>query len=201
MQTTEKITGTQLGLLLFTFMGSTIVLTIPGWMVMIAKQNGWISVIPSTTTGLLTLQALITLAKRYPGLTIIQYSSKIIGKWLGKCLGFFYIYVQFNAISVMTIQHTFSDLIKPFLEEGIQPVLQGAVIPGGAFMNQVFIYVVNLIVKAYENHFFNQLQPGNKVNSTINFIATEQGSIIGTYNGTYFKSGDVILYYFDSIHC
>ncbi|MDQ0876156.1 spore germination protein KB [Paenibacillus sp. V4I3] len=200
MQTTEKITGNQLGLLLFTFIGSTIVLTIPGWMVMIAKQNGWISVIPSTSTGLLTLWALITLANRYPGLTIIQYSSKIIGKWLGKCLGVFYIYAWFNAISVMTIQHTFfikalllpkspsiveslsllilcgiavfagievigrcnefltplllGSLIpililafgeadpvrlKPFLGEGILPVLQGAVIPGGAFMNQVFI--------------------------------------------------------------
>ncbi|KQX68131.1 hypothetical protein ASD40_24930 [Paenibacillus sp. Root444D2] len=201
METTEKITGNQLGLLLFTFIGSTIVLTIPGWMVMIAKQNGWISVIPSTTTGLLTLWALITLANRYPGLTIIQYSSKIVGKWLGKCLGAFYIYIWFNSISVMTIQHTFfiktlllpkspsivgslsllilcgiaviagievigrcneflSPLIlvvslipililalveadpvrlKPFLGEGILPVLQGAVIPAGAFMNQVFI--------------------------------------------------------------
>lgn len=200
MQTTEKITGTQLGFLIMNFIGSTVILTIPGWMVMIAKQNGWISFIPSTTTGLLTLWALITLANRYPGLTIIQYSSKIIGKWLGKCLGLVYIYFWLNAISVMTIQHTFfiktlllpksptivgslsllilcgiaviagievigrcneflTPLIlvflipililaigeadpvrlKPFLGEGILPVLQGAVIPAGAFMNQVII--------------------------------------------------------------
>lgn len=200
MQTTEKITGTQLGLLLMNFIGSTVILTIPGWMVMIAKQNGWISFILSTTTGLLTLLALITLAKRYPGLTFTQYSSKIIGKWPGICLGCFYIYSWFNSISVMTIQHTFfiktlllpksptivgsltllilcgiaviagievigrcnefliplilaalipililaigeadPSRLKPFLGEGILPVLQGAVIPGGAFMNQVFI--------------------------------------------------------------
>ncbi|WP_240703128.1 GerAB/ArcD/ProY family transporter [Cohnella luojiensis] len=200
MQTTEKITGNQLGLLIFTFIGSTIVLTIPGWTVMIAKQNGWISVIPSTVTGLLTLWALTTLANRYPGLTITQYGSKIIGKWLGKCLGFYYIYFWFHSISVLTIQHTFfiktlllpksptivgslsllilcgiaviagievigrcneflTPLIlvalipililaigeadpvrlKPVLGEGILPVLQGAVIPAGAFMNQVFI--------------------------------------------------------------
>ncbi|PAE40536.1 GerAB/ArcD/ProY family transporter [Bacillus sp. 7884-1] len=200
MQTTEKITGTQLGLLLFTFIVSTIILTIPGWMVMFAKQNAWISLVPSTTTGLLTLWALTTLANRYPGLSIVQYSSKIIGKWLGKCLGFYFIYFWFTSISVMTIQHTFfiktlllpkspaivgsltlmilcglavfmgievigrcnefiTPLIlvslipililaigeadpvqlKPFLGEGILPVLQGAVIPAGAFMNQVFI--------------------------------------------------------------
>lgn len=201
MQTTdEKITGTQLGLLLFTFVTSTTILTIPGWMVMFAKQNAWISVVPSITTGLLTLWALITLANRYPGLTILQYSSKILGKWLGKCLGLYYIYFWFTSISVLTIQHTFfiktlllpkspsivgsvsllilcgitvyigievigrlnefiAPLIlislipililaigyaepvqlKPFLGEGILPVLQGAVIPAGAFMNQVFI--------------------------------------------------------------
>jgi spore germination protein KB len=200
LQTTEKITGNQLGLLLFNFVVSTTLLTIPGWMVMFAKQDAWLSVVPSATTGLLTLWALTTLANRYPGLTIIEYSSKIIGKWLGKCLGFYYIYFWFNAISVMTTQHTFfiktlllprspsivgsvtllilcgiaviagievigrcneflipmimiafipiwilafgeSDPVrlKPFLGEGILPVLQGAVIPAGAFMNQVFI--------------------------------------------------------------
>ncbi|MFJ5761122.1 endospore germination permease [Neobacillus sp. NPDC093182] len=200
MQTTEKITGTQLGLLLFTYIVSTIILTIPGWMVMNAKQNAWISVVPATTTGLLTLWALTTLANRYPGMSIIQYSSKIIGKWLGRFLGFYFIYFWFTSISVMIIQHTFfiktlllpkspaivgsltlmilcglavymgievigrcnefltplilvslipililaigeADpvLLKPFLGEGILPVLQGAVIPAGSYMNQVLI--------------------------------------------------------------
>jgi spore germination protein KB len=106
IQSTEKITGTQLSLLLFTFVVSTIILTLPGTMVMFGKQNAWISVFPSTATGLLSIWVMTTLANRYPGLTIIQYSSKIFGTWLGKCLSVYYIYFWFTSISVMTDQHT-----------------------------------------------------------------------------------------------
>ncbi|OCT13590.1 hypothetical protein A8709_18530 [Paenibacillus pectinilyticus] len=200
MQKIEKITGHQLGLVLFTFIISTIILSLPGLMVMFAKQDAWLSVIPSITTGLLSIWVMTALANRYPGLTIIQYSSKILGKWLGTMLGLYYIYFWFVSISVMTIQHTVfintlllpkspslvgsSTLlllssvvvisgieaigrctefhtplylifviplfllmvgeadpgqIKPILAEGLLPVLQGAVIPSGAFMNQIFI--------------------------------------------------------------
>ncbi|KRF21749.1 GerAB/ArcD/ProY family transporter [Paenibacillus sp. Soil787] len=200
MQKIEKITENQLGLVLFTFIISTIILTLPGLMVMFAKQDAWLSVIPSISTGLLSIWVMTALANRYPGLTIIQYSSKILGKWLGTLLGLYYIYFWFISISVMTIQHTVfintlllpnspslvgsltmlllcsvvvytgievigrctefhtplylvfviplfllmiaeadPNQIKPILSEGIQPVLQGAVIPSGAFMNQMFI--------------------------------------------------------------
>ncbi|MGQ7887048.1 GerAB/ArcD/ProY family transporter [Paenibacillus sp. WC2504] len=200
MQHTEKITGNQLGILLFSFIASTIVLTIPGLMAMFAKQDAWISVIPSTTTGLLSIWVMTKLANRYPGLTIIAYSQKILGKWLGTCLGLYYIYFWFMSISIMTIQHTFfiktlllprspsiigsltllilcglavymgievigrcsefltplklvfliplliltigaadHEQLKPVLADGFLPVLQGAILPAGAFMNQLFI--------------------------------------------------------------
>ncbi|MFC5448984.1 GerAB/ArcD/ProY family transporter [Paenibacillus aestuarii] len=197
---TEKISGTQLGLLLFTFVISTIVLTIPRLMFEIANQDAWIAVVPSTTTGLLSITVMVELSNRYPGMSIIQYSSSIIGKWLGKCLGVYYLYFWFISISVMTKQHTvfisslllpkspsyvgsftilllssvavyagieviarsnefltplilvclFSLLIisikeadpaqvKPILGNGLWPVIQAAISPAGAFMNQFFI--------------------------------------------------------------
>jgi spore germination protein KB len=200
MQTTEKISCNQLGILLFSFVASTIILTIPGLMAMFAKQDAWLSVIPSTSTGLLSIWVMTQLAKRYPGLTIMEYSQKILGKWLGKCLGAYYIYFWFMSISIMTIQHTFfiktlllprspsivgsltllilcglavymgievigrcsefltplklvflvplliltigaadPEQLRPFLGDGILPVLQGAILPAGAFMNQLFI--------------------------------------------------------------
>ncbi|MCY9659153.1 endospore germination permease [Paenibacillus chondroitinus] len=200
MQTTEKITANQLGILLFSYIASTIILTIPGLMAMFAKQDAWISVIPSTTTGLLSIWVMIKLANRYPGLTIIAYSQKILGKWLGTCLGLYYIYFWLMSISIMTIQHTFfiktlllprspsiigsltllilcglavymgievigrcsefltplklvfliplliltigaadHNHLKPILADGFLPVLQGAILPAGAFMNQLFI--------------------------------------------------------------
>ncbi|QGQ97308.1 hypothetical protein EHS13_21660 [Paenibacillus psychroresistens] len=200
MQTTEKITGTQLGFLLFSFVVSTIFLTVPGQMVMFAKQDAWISVFPAAATGILTIWAMIKLANRYPGMTIIQYSSKIMGNALGKCLGIYYIFFWYMSISVMIMQHTLfidtvllpktppivggltllifcslaviagieviarcgeflaplsiifliplfilmvgeadSNQLKPILAAGVMPILQGAVTPAGAFMNQVFI--------------------------------------------------------------
>jgi spore germination protein KB len=200
MQPTEKITVNQLGIILFSFVASTIVLTLPGLIAMFAKQDAWISVFPSTLTGLLSIWVMVLLSKRYPGLTIIQYSQQILGKWLGTCLGLYYIYFWFMSLSIMTIQHTFfikalllprspsiigsltllilcglavymgievigrctefltpmkliflmplliltigaadSEQLKPILGDGILPVLQGAILPGGAFMNQLFI--------------------------------------------------------------
>lgn len=111
----EKISGSQLGLLQFTFIMSTIILTIPRIMVSFAEQDAWLSVLPSTFTGFISIWVMITLAKRYPGLTIIEYSSLILGKWLGKCLGLYYLYFWFMSISAITKQHTFfiSTLLLP----------------------------------------------------------------------------------------
>ncbi|MBW7453130.1 endospore germination permease [Paenibacillus sepulcri] len=200
METTEKITGTQLGFLLFTFVISTIMLTVPGIMTMFGKQDAWMSVFPASLTGLLSIWVMITLSNRYPGLTIIQYSSNIVGKWLGRLFAINYIYYWFISISTITMQHAgfintlllpkspsivaslmflflcglaaiagievisrCSEFItvlilffliplliltigeanhnqlKPILGEGILPVLQGAVNPGGGYMNQLFI--------------------------------------------------------------
>ncbi|MDD9268483.1 endospore germination permease [Paenibacillus sp. GCM10023248] len=111
----EKISGSQLGLLQFTFIMSTIILTIPRIMVNFAMQDAWLSVLPSTITGLICIWVMITLAKRYPGLTIIEYSSLILGKWLGKGLGLYYLYFWYMSISAITKQHTFfiSTLLLP----------------------------------------------------------------------------------------
>ena len=200
MQATEKISGIQLGFLLFTFVTSTIVLTVPGFMVTFGKQDAWLSVLPSVTTGLLSIWVMTTLANRYPGLTTTQYGSKIVGKWLGTLLKINYVYYWFMAISTITMQHagfintlllpksppivsslTFLVIcalavrlgieviarcnefltivilffmvpllvltamqgdpsqLKPVFSGGLLPILQGAVSPGGGFMNQIFI--------------------------------------------------------------
>lgn len=105
MKDTEKITGTQLGLLLCIYVLSTLILSVPGVMVNLAKHDAWLSVFPSALTCLLTTWVMITLANRYPGLTIIQYSLKIIGKWPGKCLGVYLNYYLFSFICVLLYGH------------------------------------------------------------------------------------------------
>ncbi|REE89008.1 spore germination protein KB [Paenibacillus taihuensis] len=196
----EKISATQLGLILFTFVISTINLTVPGQMVMFAKQDAWLSVLPSALTGLITIWIMTTLAHRYPGLTIIEYGTKIMGKWFGAFLALNYIYYWYVSISTITLQHTAfittlllprspmlvgcatmlllcafaavagievigrcnqfltpllmlfilpililaikdanPNYLRPVLGDGIKPVLQGAFLPAGAYMNQLFI--------------------------------------------------------------
>ncbi|MCM3628312.1 endospore germination permease [Paenibacillus glycanilyticus] len=196
----EKITGKQLSLLLFTFIISTNLLTVPSFMVMFAKQDAWISALLAAVTGLVSIWTMITLANRYPGQTIIEYSSAILGKWLGSLVAVNYIYYWLISISTITMQHTGfintlllpksptivtsltflilcgiaaslgieviarssefltllllvcfvpllilsimeanANQIKPILDDGIYPVLQGALSPAGGFMNQLFI--------------------------------------------------------------
>ncbi|WP_274649527.1 GerAB/ArcD/ProY family transporter [Paenibacillus humicola] len=105
MKSPEKITGTQLGLLLFSTVGATLILIVPGIMVAFAKQDAWMSVFPAALTGLLSIWVMTTLAQRYPGLTITQYGSKIIGKWLGIFLGFYYCHYLIALISQSLNQH------------------------------------------------------------------------------------------------
>ncbi len=103
MSVNEKISNTQFGLLIFNFISASIILTVPGSMVAFAKQNAWLSIFPASVTGLLTVWVLTTLSKRYPGLTLMQYTYKIVGKWPGKLLGLYYIYHWFFLIPVIFI--------------------------------------------------------------------------------------------------
>ncbi|GLX67873.1 GerAB/ArcD/ProY family transporter [Paenibacillus glycanilyticus] len=115
MQATEKITGNQLSFLLFTFIISTNLLTAPSFMVMFGKQDAWLSALLAPITGIVSIFVMIELAKRYPGETITQYSSKILGKGLGKLVTANYIYYWFISISTITMQHTgfISTLLLP----------------------------------------------------------------------------------------
>ncbi|CAI6087735.1 GerAB/ArcD/ProY family transporter [Cohnella sp. JJ-181] len=200
MQVSEKISGTQMGFLIFTFIISTNLLTVPSFTVMFGKQDAWISEILSSVTGFVTIWVMCLLATRYPGMTITQYCSQILGNWLGKLVAANYAYYWFVSISTITTQHTgfistlllpespmlvisltflglcglaavlgieviarcneFLTLLMlivflplmvltiteanahqlmPILGDGIWPVLQGVINPGGGFMNQVFI--------------------------------------------------------------
>lgn len=102
----EKITGKQLSFLIFTFIISTNLLTSPSLMVTFAKQDAWMSALLASLTGFISIWTMIVLANRYPGKTIIQYSSTILGKWFGSLVAVNYIYYWFISISTITMQHT-----------------------------------------------------------------------------------------------
>lgn len=105
MHVTEKISANQIGFLIFTFVVSTLILSVPGVMVGFAKQDAWMSVFPASLTGIISIWVMTTLANRYPGLTIMEYSSRIVGKWLGKIFGFYFTYYLFFFISSTVNEH------------------------------------------------------------------------------------------------
>jgi spore germination protein KB len=101
----EKITGWQLWLLLIPSILSTEILSVPAIMAKFAGRDAWLAVIPASVTGFWSIFVLTALARRYPGLTIIEYSSKIIGKWPTKLLEFYFAYIFFIYVTVQNYEH------------------------------------------------------------------------------------------------
>lgn len=105
MESAEKISGTQLCLLVFSFIAPTVILVVPSFMEKISKQDTWITIFPAVLIGALNVWVMIILSNRYPGQTIIQYSSQILGKCPGKFLGFYFLYYWINFDFIILNQH------------------------------------------------------------------------------------------------
>ncbi|MCU6791855.1 spore germination protein [Paenibacillus sp. WQ 127069] len=105
MESPEKISGNQLCLLVFSFIAPTVILVVPSFMEEISKQDSWITIFPAVLIGALNVWIMIVLSNRYPGQTIIQYSSQILGKWPGKFLGFYFLYFWINFDFIILDQH------------------------------------------------------------------------------------------------
>lgn len=105
MEIGKNISGNQISLLFFTFITSTLILSVPGIMVAYAEQNAWLSIIFASITGLINIYVMTALAKRYPGQSIMQYAIAICGKWAGKAIGFYITYYLFFFISSTVNEH------------------------------------------------------------------------------------------------
>lgn len=92
MKQGAKISGTQVSILLFVFVTSTIIIYVPSFTAKETKQSAWLaaSIIPFAY-GYLTLWIVLKLGSYFPKLTIFQYCEAIMGKILGKGLGITYI--------------------------------------------------------------------------------------------------------------
>jgi len=103
-----QISVFQLSLLVISVVASTIDIFFPSLIHQDAGPDSWISVIIATLATLVAIYMFLTLSLRYPDKTLIQYSCDILGKPLGKILGFIYI-VHFLNIAI-AINKDFSEL-------------------------------------------------------------------------------------------
>lgn len=85
-----KISERQLAFIITTVLITTVIFWMPQLGARAVEQDVWLTAFIATVWGILSALLIIALARRYPGLTLIEYLSLILGKPLGKILGAFY---------------------------------------------------------------------------------------------------------------
>ncbi len=97
-----KISIRQAALLMVNTVLATAILFLPAISTRQALQDAWISVLITTANGVLISLLVVTLMRRFPEQTLVQYSEDIMGKFIGKLIGLGYIwwFLHTNAIIV-----------------------------------------------------------------------------------------------------
>ncbi|MCA0758709.1 spore germination protein [Paenibacillus sp. N4] len=93
----------QLGVLLFVFMTGSSIINIPGPLIARAGNAAWLSLMLSGACGFLVLAMLLFLHNRFPGLTYIDYSRKLIGNTMTVILGFLPLSFLFHMQSAIVV--------------------------------------------------------------------------------------------------
>ncbi len=97
-----KISIRQATLLMVLTILATAILFLPSIATEQAGQDAWISAIIATVNGIIISLLVVTLMRRFPNQTIVEYSEDILGKFLGKIvgLGYFWFFLHTNAIII-----------------------------------------------------------------------------------------------------
>ncbi|PID23238.1 spore gernimation protein [Sporosarcina sp. P3] len=86
-----KINSYQFLVLVIFFTVGTGILIVPSALAAEAKQDAWIAAIVGIGIGLLVIWLFTTIASWFPGLTYIQITEKIFGKWIGKIVSILFV--------------------------------------------------------------------------------------------------------------
>lgn len=111
-----KIDSRQAIFLNVTMIYATAILVIPAMVAGHAKLDGWISSILAALLGLPIAWLTVKLSSLFPGKTLIEYLEDILGRWLGKILGFLYLFWFFH-ICAMMIREYGDFLTAAFMQE------------------------------------------------------------------------------------
>lgn len=122
-----KISSFQMGLLMYPTIVATAILSVPATTGKLAKNDLWMSPIWASLIGFLTVFLAVQLFKLHPKQSIIQYSERILGKVLGKVVGF--LYLIYFLQSTGSIIRLYGEFIKGiFLEKTPMIVIIGVMI-------------------------------------------------------------------------
>ncbi len=113
----EKISGSQFMWLLVTAVLPTAVLFIPAVTIKEAGPSAWIDgLIVPTVWGLLVIKLVSSLGGRFPGRHMVDYAGEILGKYLGKLVGLFYIFI-FVYTNAVILREFGEFLVTAFMQE------------------------------------------------------------------------------------
>lgn len=115
MPTSTKISGWQALFLIISTIFSTMVIFLPTFMIDIAKQDGWLSVLPAAILGIFTGSVCARLGERFPGKNIIEYAPAIIGRLPGKAVGLIIIlsFILLNSYIIREFAEIFLNIFMP----------------------------------------------------------------------------------------
>jgi len=97
----EKIFLHQFTLLVIIFTIGSSVLVTPSGLSRVARQDAWMVVILATSVAMMFVWIYNSLGKRFPEMTLVEYSEQILGKWLGKIVSLLFISYFFLLASLL----------------------------------------------------------------------------------------------------
>lgn len=80
----KKVNAFQFTLIVSLFTIGSSILIIPSSLTADAKQSAWMAAITGLLIGILVVRFYTIIACKYPDLTLVQVSEKVMGKWIGK---------------------------------------------------------------------------------------------------------------------
>lgn len=81
MNKQETVSPRQMGVLFFVYMTGSSIINIPAPLIGKAENGAWLSLLISGSIGMVLLGCMLFLHQRYPDLSYVEYSRKLIGAW------------------------------------------------------------------------------------------------------------------------
>ncbi|PEF61481.1 GerAB/ArcD/ProY family transporter [Bacillus cereus] len=86
MQKKEMVSSQQITALFFSYMLGSAIINIPQPLIQAAHNSVWLSILIANGIGMLLLTCVLYLYHKNPHLDLIDYSRKILGKWISMCI-------------------------------------------------------------------------------------------------------------------
>ncbi|WP_199425982.1 GerAB/ArcD/ProY family transporter [Thermaerobacillus caldiproteolyticus] len=122
-----KISAMQMGIMMYPTITATAILLVPAITARYAKQDMWLSPFWASLIGFLTVYIAVQLHHLYPQKTLIEYSEDILGKFLGKAVGFIFLFFYLHANGII-IREYGEFVVGNFLSHTPLVVVMGSMI-------------------------------------------------------------------------